>query len=156
MARPPVSPRTSNQLAYLQSLSKQRRCFRCGASRNRKNLSGHGVCSRSAEEQADQSNCVNPAGRRSRGSIGVFTRRPGGESACLICARFMTPSTTCSTPTEAQKFAEKNLIEIAPLAYMRGRTLNRACVILDEAQNATREQMFMFLDKTGRTITSAS
>lgn len=52
-------------------------------------------------------------------------------------------------PGEAQKFVEKNLIEIAPLAYMRGRTLNRACVILDEAQNATREQMFMFLTRLG-------
>ena len=50
---------------------------------------------------------------------------------------------------ESLKFAEKNLIEIAPLAYMRGRTLNRACVILDEAQNASREQMFMFLTRLG-------
>ena len=39
------------------------------------------------------------------------------------------------------------IVEIAPLAYMRGRTLNRACVILDEAQNATREQMLMFLTR---------
>ncbi|MCC6883513.1 MAG: PhoH family protein [Verrucomicrobiales bacterium] len=52
-------------------------------------------------------------------------------------------------PGESQKFVEKNLIEIAPLAYMRGRTLNRACVILDEAQNATREQMFMLLTRIG-------
>ncbi|MCB1236720.1 MAG: PhoH family protein, partial [Verrucomicrobiae bacterium] len=52
-------------------------------------------------------------------------------------------------PAESQKFVEKNLIEIAPLAYMRGRTLNRACVILDEAQNASREQMLMFLTRLG-------
>tara|TARA_R110000850_G_scaffold179513_11_gene305256 strand:- start:2548 stop:3543 length:996 start_codon:yes stop_codon:yes gene_type:complete len=50
---------------------------------------------------------------------------------------------------EAHRFAEKNMIEIAPLAYMRGRTLNRACVILDEAQNASREQMLMFLTRLG-------
>jgi phosphate starvation-inducible PhoH-like protein len=50
---------------------------------------------------------------------------------------------------EASKFAEKNLIEIAPLAYMRGRTLSNACVILDEAQNASREQMLMFLTRLG-------
>jgi len=50
---------------------------------------------------------------------------------------------------EAVKFAEKKLVEIAPLAYMRGRTLNRACVILDEAQNASREQMLMFLTRLG-------
>src|SRR5690606_4877187 len=43
----------------------------------------------------------------------------------------------------------KNIIEIAPLAYMRGRTLNNAFVILDEAQNATTMQMKMFLTRLG-------
>jgi phosphate starvation-inducible PhoH-like protein len=50
---------------------------------------------------------------------------------------------------EIQKHMERNVIEIAPLAYMRGRTLNNAFVILDEAQNATAEQMFMFLTRLG-------
>ncbi len=44
---------------------------------------------------------------------------------------------------------ERNIIEIAPLAFMRGRTLNDAFIILDEAQNATREQMKMFLTRIG-------
>jgi len=44
---------------------------------------------------------------------------------------------------------EKGLIEIAPLAFMRGRTLNHAFIILDEAQNTTREQMKMFLTRIG-------
>ncbi len=48
-----------------------------------------------------------------------------------------------------QKLMEKGAIEIAPLAYMRGRTLSNAFVILDEAQNATREQMKMFLTRLG-------
>ncbi|WP_314403017.1 PhoH family protein [Stenotrophomonas rhizophila] len=47
------------------------------------------------------------------------------------------------------KLLEKNVIEIAPLAYMRGRTLNDAYVILDEAQNTTVEQMKMFLTRLG-------
>lgn len=47
------------------------------------------------------------------------------------------------------KFIEKGLIEIAPLAYMRGRTLDSAYVILDEAQNTTNEQMKMFLTRLG-------
>ena len=50
---------------------------------------------------------------------------------------------------EIQKYMERNVIEIAPLAYMRGRTLNHAFIILDEAQNATAEQMFMFLTRLG-------
>ena len=47
------------------------------------------------------------------------------------------------------RLVEKGAIEIAPLAYMRGRTLSNAFIILDEAQNATREQMKMFLTRMG-------
>lgn len=47
------------------------------------------------------------------------------------------------------KLLERNIIEIAPLAYMRGRTLNDAFIILDEAQNTTVEQMKMFLTRIG-------
>lgn len=50
---------------------------------------------------------------------------------------------------KVSKLIEKNVIEIAPLAYMRGRTLNNAFVILDESQNTTREQMKMFLTRIG-------
>lgn len=50
---------------------------------------------------------------------------------------------------KTQKLLEKNIIEIAPLAYMRGRTLNDAFIILDEAQNTTPEQMKMFLTRLG-------
>jgi len=50
---------------------------------------------------------------------------------------------------EVQKQMERNVIEIAPLAYMRGRTLNNAFIILDEAQNSTTEQMLMFLTRLG-------
>jgi len=52
-------------------------------------------------------------------------------------------------PDEIQRNMERGVIEIAPLAYMRGRTLNNAFVILDEAQNATSEQMLMFLTRMG-------
>ena len=47
------------------------------------------------------------------------------------------------------KYIERNIIEVAPLAFMRGRTLNEAFVILDEAQNTTIEQMKMFLTRIG-------
>jgi len=48
-----------------------------------------------------------------------------------------------------EKYLETGIIEVAPLAYMRGRTLNDAFIILDEAQNATREQIKMFLTRLG-------
>jgi phosphate starvation-inducible PhoH-like protein len=48
-----------------------------------------------------------------------------------------------------ERFLEKGIIEVAPLAFMRGRTLNDSFVILDEAQNTTSEQMKMFLTRLG-------
>ena len=53
------------------------------------------------------------------------------------------------TPEDVEKLIERDVIEIAPLAYMRGRTLSNAFVILDEAQNTTSEQMMMFLTRLG-------
>lgn len=50
---------------------------------------------------------------------------------------------------QVPELVERGVIEVAPLAYMRGRTLNRAFIILDEAQNTTREQMLMFLTRLG-------
>lgn len=52
-------------------------------------------------------------------------------------------------PERVEKMLEKNVIEVAPLAFMRGRTLNDAFIIMDEAQNTTVEQMKMFLTRMG-------
>src|SRR5205085_1483412 len=52
-------------------------------------------------------------------------------------------------PDKLDRFLEKGIIEVAPLAFMRGRTLNDSFVILDEAQNTTSEQMKMFLTRLG-------
>src|ERR1700759_4477658 len=52
-------------------------------------------------------------------------------------------------PEEAERMIERGVVEIAPLAYMRGRTLKNSFIILDEAQNATSEQMLMFLTRLG-------
>ncbi len=53
------------------------------------------------------------------------------------------------TAEQLSSYIEKGIVEIVPLAYMRGRTLNNAYVILDEAQNATSMQMKMFLTRLG-------
>ena len=59
--------------------------------------------------------------------------------------RDMLPSTTLKS------YLEKGIIEIAPLAFMRGRTLNNAVILLDEAQNATMSQLRMLLTRMGPT-----
>ncbi|HAA85698.1 MAG TPA: PhoH family protein [Kosmotogaceae bacterium] len=53
------------------------------------------------------------------------------------------------TPDRLAYYKERGIIEIVPLAYMRGRTLNNSCIILDEAQNTTYQQMKMFLTRVG-------
>jgi len=50
---------------------------------------------------------------------------------------------------QKEKLMEKGIIEVMPLAYMRGRTLDKAFIILDEAQNTTDKQMLMFLTRLG-------
>jgi len=52
-------------------------------------------------------------------------------------------------PERVQRYLERNFIEVAPLAFMRGRTLNESFIILDEAQNTTPEQLKMFLTRLG-------
>src|SRR5581483_5204923 len=52
-------------------------------------------------------------------------------------------------PEKVDRYFEKNIIEVAPIAFMRGRTLNDAFIILDEAQNTTTEQMKMFVTRLG-------
>ena len=52
-------------------------------------------------------------------------------------------------PEKAERLLERGQIEVAPLAFMRGRTLNNSFIILDEAQNTTPEQMKMFLTRIG-------
>jgi phosphate starvation-inducible PhoH-like protein len=52
-------------------------------------------------------------------------------------------------PEAVQKLIERQTVEVAPLAFMRGRTLNNSFIILDEAQNTTPEQMKMFLTRIG-------
>ena len=53
-------------------------------------------------------------------------------------------------PVDARKLIETGVVEIAPLAYMRGRTLSKCFAILDEAQNTTSAQMMMFLTRLGK------
>ena len=65
------------------------------------------------------------------------------------CVRYTTRSHDILDTEGVAKLNEQNKIEVAPLAFMRGRTLNNSFIILDEAQNTTPEQMKMFLTRIG-------
>ena len=61
----------------------------------------------------------------------------------------MTPCTKCWAIDTVARMTERNVIEVAPLAFMRGRSLNESFIILDEAQNTSTAQMKMFLTRIG-------
>jgi phosphate starvation-inducible protein PhoH and related proteins len=91
-------------------------------------------------------------------SRGRPSRRARSSASCrATCRRRSTPTcarstTRCYDMLDAERIErllERGTIEVAPLAFMRGRTLNDAFVILDEAQNTTSEQMKMFLTRLG-------
>jgi len=146
--KPPVSPRTHNQLRYLRSLEEHDVVFGIGpAGTGKTYLAMAYALDRLKNREIDRIVLTRPAVEAGE-ALGFL---PGAlEEKVLPYLRPLYDALNdMLDPAEAQRFAENKLIEIAPLAYMRGRTLNRACVILDEAQNASREQMLMFLTRIG-------
>ncbi|NNE90021.1 MAG: PhoH family protein [Verrucomicrobiales bacterium] len=146
--KPPVSPRTRNQLSYLRALQNHDATFGIGPAGTGKTfLAMAFALDMLKKREIDRIVLTRPAVEAGE-ALGFL---PGAlEEKVLPYLRPLYDALNDMIETaEARKFAEKNLIEIAPLAYMRGRTLNRACVILDEAQNSTREQMLMFLTRLG-------
>lgn len=147
-SKPAVSPRTANQLVYLKALESNDVVFGIGpAGTGKTYLAMAYALEQLKKRNVDRIVLTRPAVEAGE-SLGFL---PGAlEEKVLPYLRPLYDAMNDMLETsEAQRFAEKNLIEIAPLAYMRGRTLNRAYVILDEAQNATREQMFMLLTRLG-------
>ena len=88
-----------------------------------------------------------PRWKRASGS-GSFPARCSRKST-LTCALLYDAIYDLLDADKLERFVDKGIIEVAPLAFMRGRTLNDSFVILDEAQNTTSEQMKMFLTRLG-------
>lgn len=147
-SKPAVTPRTPNQLAYLEALQKNDVVFGLGpAGTGKTYLAMAYALDQLKNRRIERIILTRPAVEAGE-ALGFL---PGAlEEKVLPYLRPLYDAMNDMLDAgEALRFADKNLVEIAPLAYMRGRTLNRACVILDEAQNATREQTFMFLTRIG-------
>lgn len=147
-AKPAVSPRTKNQLRYIESLDSHDVVFGVGPAGTGKTfLAMAYALDMLKKRKIDRIMLTRPAVEAGE-ALGFL---PGAleEKVLPYLRPLYDAMSEMLDGADALKYTEKNLIEIAPLAYMRGRTLNRACVILDEAQNATREQMFMFLTRLG-------
>lgn len=146
--KPPVTPRNQTQLQYVKALASHDVVFGIGPAGTGKTfLAMAYALDQLKNRKFDRIVLTRPAVEAGE-ALGFL---PGAlEEKVLPYLRPLYDAMNAMLDrAEASKFAEKNLVEIAPLAYMRGRTLSNACVILDEAQNASREQMLMFLTRLG-------
>ena len=152
--RSQVTPRTLGQLAYLRAMRDQDVVFGLGpAGTGKTYLAMAHALQKLRDRECDRIILTRPAVEAGE-ALGFL---PGDlQEKVLPYLRPLYDALYEMLETEESKrLVEKGIIEVAPLAYMRGRTLNRACVILDEAQNASREQMLMFLTRLGEQSTCA-
>ena len=146
--KPPVIPKTDSQLEYLRSIDAHDITFGLGpAGTGKTYLAVAKAVAALKEGKVHRIVLTRPAVEAGE-ALGFL---PGQlEEKILPYLRPLYDALhEMLEPEEIQRAIERNIIEIAPLAYMRGRTLNKAFVILDEAQNTTTEQMFMFLTRIG-------
>jgi len=143
-----ILPRSRNQLEYLKALREKDVIFGVGPAGTGKTYLAMAV----AVSELLAGNC----------SRIVLTRpaREAGETLGFLPGSLEEKIMPYLRPlydalydmldfSEASSLIERNVIEVAPLAFMRGRTLNNAFIILDEAQNTTEDQMLMFLTRLG-------
>ncbi|NNC88774.1 MAG: PhoH family protein [Akkermansiaceae bacterium] len=146
--RGPVAPRTPHQLAYLKAMRERAVVFGLGpAGTGKTYLAVAMALAMLKEGDVNRVILTRPAVEAGE-TLGFL---PGDMQDKV--APYLRPMYDALhdmlEPEDTHRHLEEGTIEIAPLAYMRGRTLARSFVILDEAQNTTREQMFMLLTRLG-------
>jgi phosphate starvation-inducible PhoH-like protein len=143
-----VSPKGKNQQQYLDVISKKELVFGIGpAGTGKTYLAVASAVNELITGRVEKVVLTRPAveaGEKLGFLPGDVSQKVDPYLRPLYDALFQTLGFT-----ETNKYIENNVIEIAPLAFMRGRTLNKSFIILDEAQNTTQEQMKMFLTRFG-------
>ncbi len=146
--RRPVVPKTPRQLAYLREIESRDVTFGLGPAGTGKTYLAMAMgLSMLREKRVHRVVLTRPAVEAGE-ALGFL---PGDlqEKVAPYLRPLYDAIHDMIGAEEGQRFLEDGTIEIAPLAFMRGRTLSRSFVILDEAQNTTREQMFMALTRLG-------
>ena len=143
-----VAPKTANQRKYIEAMNENDLVFGIGPAGTGKSFLAVAMAVQALfSKQVDRIILTRPAveaGERLGFLPGDLQDKVDPYLRPLYDALFDLVDTERVT-----KMLEKRIIEIAPLAFMRGRTLNNAFIILDEAQNTTGEQMKMFLTRIG-------
>ena len=146
--RKSIVPRTMGQKLYLQSIQKNPVVFGIGpAGTGKTYLAVAAAISALLKNQVQRIVLTRPAVEAGE-ALGFL---PGDlrEKILPYLRPLYDAMHDMLDPEDVARLVEKGVIEIAPLAYMRGRTLSNAFVILDEAQNTTPPQMMMFLTRLG-------
>src|SRR5246500_2137050 len=143
-----VQPKSPNQRRYLEAIEKHDMVFGIGpAGTGKTYLAVAMAISALLNKQVNRIILARPAveaGERLGFLPGTLQEKIDPYLRPLYDALF-----DMLEPERVERYLEKNIIEIAPIAFMRGRTLNDSFVILDEAQNTTSEQMKMFVTRLG-------
>jgi len=146
--KPPVQPRTKGQLAYLHAIRNHDVTFGTGPAGTGKTFLA--VASAVAAYKAgDVQRIVLSRPAVEAGEALGFLPGDLNEKVLPYLRPLYDALYDILEPAEIEKMIDQNQIEIAPLAYMRGRTLSHSFIILDEAQNTTQSQMLMFLTRLG-------
>jgi phosphate starvation-inducible PhoH-like protein len=146
--RKPVMPKTPRQLAYVRAIEDHDVCFGLGPAGTGKTYLAMAMgLNLLKQKRVGRVILTRPAVEAGE-ALGFL---PGDlrEKVAPYLRPLYDAIHDMIGPEEGERYLEDGTIEIAPLAFMRGRTLSRSFVILDEAQNTTREQMFMALTRLG-------
>lgn len=146
--RKPVIPKTPSQLAYVRAMETHDVVFGLGPAGTGKTYLAMAMALTRLKRRDIQRIVLTRPAVEAGEALGFL---PGDlrEKVAPYLRPLYDAIHDMLDPGEGQRYLEDGTIEIAPLAFMRGRTLARSFVILDEAQNTTREQMFMALTRLG-------
>jgi len=146
--KPPVLAKTRGQLQYLQAMKDSEVVFGVGPAGTGKTYLAMAQALQALREKKVQRLVLTRPAVEAGEALGFL---PGDlkEKVLPYLRPLYDALFEMLEADEAEKMIERGIVEIAPLAYMRGRTLKNSFVILDEAQNTTTEQMFMFLTRLG-------
>ena len=146
--RPPVTPKTLNQKLYLEAIAHHDLVFGLGPAGTGKTFLAVACALTSLKNGSIKRIILTRPAVEAGEALGFL---PGDlrEKILPYLRPLYDALNALLDPEEIQRANDRQIIEIAPLAYMRGRTLSHAFIILDEAQNTTPEQMFMLLTRLG-------
>lgn len=146
--KPAVLAKTRGQIAYLQAMKTSEVVFGVGPAGTGKTYLAMAQALHALREKSVQRLVLTRPAVEAGEALGFL---PGdlNEKVLPYLRPLYDALYEMLEPDEAEKLIERGIVEIAPLAYMRGRTLKHSFIILDEAQNTTTEQMLMFLTRLG-------